>query len=163
MKIKPTKTCRRKGCNKVFKIYKTTDIHCSASCAYEDQKAKPRKIQKAIPRETNKRKRENVLYAKKRRTFLDKPDNQICPVILAAFNGIIDINYFQEHEIKLINQNEGLFQTDQIHHKAGRKGRLLNYVPYWLAVSDPGHKWIHANPKKAYQLNFLIRPTTVNI
>lgn len=142
MKVKTKRICTRKGCNKEFKIYRTTDKYCSPSCAYADMKGKPNRY-KPIKQISDKRRRESYLYAKKRKTFLALPENKYCPVAKAIFN-----------EVKLARE---------VHHKAGRKGKLLNYVPYWLAVSRKGHNWIHANPKEAYKLDFLIRSTTVNI
>lgn len=153
--------CAAKGCNKEFKLYKSTDKYCSPSCAYADQKAKPKKKQKPIKIFSEKRKSESYLYTKKRMTFLAQPENKFCPVCKAAFEGIIDIEEITYNW--LISKNNGVIRTNEVHHKAGRKGKLLNYVPFWLAVSSIGHKWIHANPKKAYKLDFLIKSTTVNI
>ena len=74
---------------------------------------------------------------------MNLPENKYCPVAKLIFNEVL--------------------LCTEVHHKAGRKGKLLNYVPYWLAVSRKGHNWIHDNPKEAYQLEFLIRPSTVKI
>lgn len=146
MKIKTTKICAHKGCDNIFRLFKTTDKYCSFSCANSNQKAKLKKLQKKEQQIINKfsikRKRENYLYSKKRKTFMLLHENNICPVAKVIFN-----------EILLVTE---------IHHKAGRIGKLLNYVPYWLAVSRKGHIWIHANPKEAYELDFLIRSTTIN-
>ncbi len=145
MKMKTTRRCARKGCNNEFKLYKSTDKYCSAECAYLDAKDKPKKAvtpYKLKPM-SEKRKRESYLYTKKRKTFLAKPENKYCPVAKAIFD-----------EVKL---------ASEVHHKAGRKGKLLNYVPYWLAVSRKGHNWIHNNPEEAYKRGFLIRSTTVKI
>lgn len=135
--------CSRKGCNKEFKLYKTTDKFCSPGCAYASQKSKPIKKHKPIKPMSEKRKAESYIYTKKRKAFLALQENQVCIVSKAVFN-----------ETRLARE---------IHHKAGRKGKLLNYVPFWLAVSRKGHNWIHNNPEKAYQLGFLIRSTSVNI
>lgn len=143
MKIKPTRTCRRKGCNKEFKLYKSTDKYCSAECTYLEQKKKPKKKQKAIPQYTEKRKRESYTYNRKRKVFLNKPENKVCPVMLMLF----------DDEIK----------TTEVHHKAGRRGKFLNYVPFWLAVSSDGHKFIHNNPDWSYKNGFSIQNTTVKL
>jgi uncharacterized protein YcgL (UPF0745 family) len=90
---------------------------------------------------SEKRKSESYLYTKKRKTFLKLPENKYCQAAKAIFNESV--------------------LTNEVHHKAGRIGKLLNYVPYWLAVSSKGHDWIHANPKEAYKLNFLIKSTTI--
>jgi hypothetical protein len=145
MKIKPTKICARKGCNNEFKIYKTTDKYCCPECAYLANKDKPKKAKKQYKLKpySQKRKRESVIYSKKRKKFLEQPENKFCPVAKTVFN-----------ETRL---------ATEVHHLAGRKGKLLNYVPYWLAVSRKGHNWIHDNPSEAYEIGFLIRPSTVNI
>lgn len=52
-------------------------------------------------------------------------------------------------------------KTTEVHHKAGRVGRLLNYVPYWLAVGSKGHRYIHDNPEFSYQKGWLIKSSTV--
>lgn len=46
-------------------------------------------------------------------------------------------------------------RSEQIHHKFGRIGRLLNYQPGWLAVSAKGHDWINRNPAAARGLGLL--------
>lgn len=140
MKMKTTRICSRKGCNKEFKLFKTTDKFCSPSCAYADRKSKPKKKLKPIKQMSDKRKKESFVYSKKRKTFLALPENKYCPVAKAVFNETL--------------------LTDQVHHKKGRVGKLLLYVPFWLAVSDKGHKWIHANPEQAYELNFLIHSSS---
>lgn len=163
VKLKTKRICARKGCNKEFKLYKTTDKYCSRSCMIQDQKKQERKPEKQykLKPESEKRKRESYQYTKKRKTFMSKAENEFCPVCKAAFEGLIDVNEIPYGY--LINRNGGQIRTSEVHHKAGRKGKLLLYVPYWLAVSSIGHKWIHANPEKAYKLKFLIRSTTVNI
>ncbi|MGD2113413.1 MAG: hypothetical protein PVG07_00060 [Acidobacteriota bacterium] len=161
MKFKTTRICARKGCNKEFKLYRSTDKYCSPACAYADQKDKPHKKRKPIKQVSDKRRRESYTYTKKRKTFLSKEENKYCPVCKAVFDGIIDPS--EVHNPNEIFRNKGLIKAREVHHKAGRKGKLLNYVPFWLAVSRRGHLWIHANPAKAYKLDFLIRSTTVNI
>jgi len=166
MKIKPTKICSRKGCNNEFKIYKTTDKYCSSECAYLDAKDKPKKdiTPYKLKPYSERRMKENKVYLKKRKTFLSLVSNKYCPVCKLAFEGKIDIAEFPVYNAEsIIYLNQGLIETDSIHHKAGRTGKLLNYVPYWLAVSDIGHKWIHSNPEKAYEFGFLIHSSTINI
>jgi len=143
MKINPTKICACEGCDKIFKIYKTTDKFCSPNCAYKSQKSKPKQSSKAIKPVSDKRKAETYIYKRLRKAFLAKPENALCPVARLIFN-------------------EQKF-AKEIHHKAGRKGKLLNYKPLWLAVSRKGHIWIHDNPSEAYKLGFLIKSTTVSI
>ncbi len=136
MNIKTTKICCRKGCNKEFKLYKSTDKYCSYACAYADQEAKPKKKPNPIKKQSDKRSRESYEYTKKRKVFLALPENKYCPVAKAIFNETI--------------------LTTEVHHTASRRGKLLNYIPYWLAVCRKGHTWIHSNPKEAVKLGFLI-------
>lgn len=43
----------------------------------------------------------------------------------------------------------------QVHHKYGRRGRLLNWEPGWLPVSACGHQWITDYPKEAVALGLV--------
>ena len=36
-----------------------------------------------------------------------------------------------------------------VHHKAGREGKLLNMVEHWMPVCRNCHEWITANGKEA--------------
>lgn len=56
--------------------------------------------------------------------------------------------------MRTIFKKEGFLAT-QIHHCAGREGDLLRYKPFWLAVSAPGHDWIHQNPNKAREYGWI--------
>jgi hypothetical protein len=44
--------------------------------------------------------------------------------------------------------------STEIHHKAGRIGRLLLEESLWLAVSRRGHTWIEEHPKEAKELGY---------
>ena len=46
--------------------------------------------------------------------------------------------------------------SSQIHHRAGRNGKMLLEERYWLAVCNLCHEWIHANGKKARTLGLII-------
>jgi|SRR6267154_525189 len=61
--------------------------------------------------------------------FLSLPENERCPI-------------FPE------------LRTDQCHHVRGR-GKYLLDTTTWLAVSDKGHKWIHANVKESHEKGWL--------
>jgi len=157
MKQKTHKKC--KECGKEFKLFRTTDKYCGPVCAAKNKK--PMALKKPINKVSEKRKIENFIYSQKRKNFLMQPDNQICPVCFAAFEGIIDINKLDCREE--IMQNKGLILTDSIHHIFGRRGKFLNIEKYWLAVSDIGHRWIHSHPKQAYELGFLGKNSTINL
>ncbi len=138
MKIKTHKICYNPECENEFKLYKTTDKYCSASC---QKKCEPPKEKKPIvfnnkPRKpiNKKSKKQIVLDAKYmvlRKVFLAKPENQICPITQR--------------------------QTIEVHHTYCGKDRSKYYldVSTWLAVSRDGHNWIHDNPKESRELGFL--------
>lgn len=45
--------------------------------------------------------------------------------------------------------------STEIHHKKGR-GKYLLDTSTWMAVSDAGHRLIHANPKISYQKGYML-------
>lgn len=136
---KKEKTCCI--CGGVFKLYRTTDKTCSITCEKKRLSNKPKanKIY-TIPKKSEKRKKEEAIYLKKKPDFLSKPENKKCPVF------------------------PNLSTTD-VHHKRGRIGyadewaRLNNislYLDerYWLAVSRQGHRKIEDNPEWAKSKGF---------
>jgi hypothetical protein len=52
--------------------------------------------------------------------------------------------------------------STQIHHRWGRIGRLLNYVPGWVAVSAEGHDDINRYPDRARGLGLLCQKGQYN-
>jgi len=44
----------------------------------------------------------------------------------------------------------------EIHHKAGRNGERLLFVPHFMAVCRNCHLYIHANPMESYERGWLI-------
>lgn len=67
-------------------------------------------------------------YRELREEFLSRPENMFCAVY---------------HSIP----------ATQIHHMRGR-GKYLNDISTWLAVSDVGHEWIEANPALSREKGF---------
>ena len=128
-----SKTCQNKGCNNTFIPYRSTDKYCSFQCANANKK-EAKKTSYIIPKKSKKMKELDKIYSQLRKVFLDIPKNQVCPVT-------------------------GM-QTNQVHHKKGRIGYLYLYTPLWLAVSQEGHDYIHANPSESYKKGWLIRSTT---
>lgn len=73
-KVKPKKCC---VCGNEFTPrFKTTEKHCSYKCANSDKK--PQKPKKSIPKFSRKRAKQENVYKKERRLFLEQPENQIC-------------------------------------------------------------------------------------
>lgn len=93
-----------------------------------EKKTPEPKPRKPINKVGKKLAKEKKTYLKLRLEFLEKPENMFCAVY--------------PH-----------LRSDQVHHKRGR-GKNLNKVETWLAVSDDGHKWIEANPKLARERGF---------
>jgi hypothetical protein len=44
----------------------------------------------------------------------------------------------------------------QIHHMKGRLGKNMLDIGTWMAVSDEGHKFIHANPAISREKGWLV-------
>lgn len=84
----------------------------------------------ALRKVSAKGRAKNLIYRERRKEFLSRPENQVCPVMLAIFG--------EKH------------QTTDVHHLRGRIGNLLLAEEHWLAVSRQGHDWIHAHPATAY-------------
>ena len=136
IKVKTTKECHQ--CGDTFNPFRTTDKHCSLKCKLEagtGHRSTEKKQRKPINKFSKKRLKQNQEYLSEREKFLLDPQNQICP----------------------ITGN----QTTEVHHSAGRIGKLLLYVPYWIAVSRSGHNWIHDNPKESYKNGYLIKQHSI--
>lgn len=130
MKIKPTKICKRKDCNKEFKLYKSTDKYCSPSCFYADQERKPKKTY-IIQNNSKKRSTQNRQYLKDRKDFLSLPENQICFI-------------------------EGCNRkATTIEHRAGRIESLLLDRRFWAACCAEHNLELESNPELSakYQLS----------
>lgn len=72
--------------------------------------------------------------------FLADPDNALCVICQAR----------REHG-ESIPQND----ASEIHHYAGRAGRLLTYVPYWRPSCRPCRSWPHDNPALAREYGLI--------
>ena len=46
----------------------------------------------------------------------------------------------------------------ECHHSHGRRGKLLLYEPFWLAVCQMCHAWVHENPDGARERGMICRP-----
>lgn len=49
-----------------------------------------------------------------------------------------------------------LMASRDIHHKAGRRGEMLNATEHWLAVCRECHDYIHQHPSVARRYGWLI-------
>ena len=149
--MKTKRKCELEGCNNPH--------FAKGFCKWHQYKRpdfkKPEfKKQKAIPNKSEKAKVKGLMYTRKRKAFMNKKENKLCPVA----------SYFLKQ--KDLSPEEHLdwsrnFKATEVHHKAGRVGRLLLATEYWLAVSRKGHTFIHDNPEFSYQKGWLIKSTTV--
>ena len=143
---KKLKDKKCKSCGETFTPFRPLQPVCSSKCEGDykreqeaakagNSKTKP-KAKKGIAPISEKRLGQMAEYRKKRKAFLAKPENHYCPVM---------------------KHNTGAHvRVTEIHHKNSRNGDRLNDEDYWLAVSRPGHQWIHSFPKKARLLGWLI-------
>jgi hypothetical protein len=110
------KLCQEDGCNyKVFshgycKIHqwKRTDVKYKANKQYKQRRIKPI---------SDKRKKNNVTYSKKRSQFLSLPENKKCHICKEK-------------------------PASQVHHKYGRIGKAFLDERTWMAVDGDCHRRI---------------------
>jgi hypothetical protein len=53
--------------------------------------------------------------------------------------------------------------SEEVHHKNGRTGRLLNYTPFFIAVCRKCHDWIGRNGAEARELGVLAPISEFNV
>lgn len=94
---------------------------------------KPTVKQKRIPLRSEKRIILDKKYSKLRKVFLE--EKPVC-------------------EAHLINCTH---ESTQVHHKAGRVGKLYLEVSKWLAVCHTCHVWIETNPDEAKELGYSLK------
>lgn len=116
-----------------------------------------------------RRRRELKEYSERRASFLAMPENQWC----AVWDAISPCPVCGKPEVETEISRAGKWgpplmccafgrkdkprkMTTDIHHKAGREGKLLNDERHWLAVSRAGHDFIHQNPGIARAHGWLI-------
>ncbi|WP_395073833.1 hypothetical protein [Flavobacterium sp.] len=123
-----TKKCE---CGTEFKQYNSLKKYCSWTCEKKHKPSTRILIKKPIPKVSAKQEALNKIYSKLRLEFLSLPENQICPV--------------------------SNLQSTEIHHKHSGKDRSKYFLDTttWLAVSRPGHVWIHEHSKEAREKGLL--------
>lgn len=121
------------GCKKSRRIWKNSGglKFCKQCWSAQHPQPIPTGKQKRIAPRSPKRAKEETEYSKKRKKFLlEKP---MC----------------EAHLPGICTQ----LSTD-VHHKAGRLGRLLLEVKYWLSVCRSCHDWIELHPKEVREIGF---------
>jgi hypothetical protein len=99
------------------------------------RKVAENKPRKQIPNYSKKRKKQVDEYNQEVKIFLRDPQNQICPITRD--------------------------QTNQVHHKKGRRDSMLLKKEFWLAVSQEGHDYIHDNAGWSYENGYLIKQHSI--
>lgn len=88
---------------------------------------------------------------KLRKQFLERHD---CCQVWCELNGI-DENKFPDRLCCWTNEAP---RATEIHHRCCGKNRKATYLrtDTWMAVSPKGHRYIHDNPKLAYERGWLL-------
>jgi len=122
------------GCSQPKYIWKNRGgkKYCKVcwSCHEGNTKLKPIAKQKRISPRSEKRIIADKKYSKSRKVFLE--EKPICEAQLIGCAGA----------------------SCQVHHKAGRIGKLYLDVSKWLAVCHQCHVWIENHPEEAKELGF---------
>jgi hypothetical protein len=87
-------------------------------------KEKKVKVRNPIKYRTKKRASQESIYRARVKVWLTEPENLTCRVY-------------------------PYLQATQCHHTHGRRGKCLLYEPWWLPVSDLGHRHIETNIEEA--------------
>ena len=125
------------GCQKMTVIWKNHEGNRYCKYCWSCHKSSTNKSQKpnvsVIPRVSAKRKQKDLEYSKLRSRFLT--ENSLCKV-----------------DVKGCTK-----KATDVHHTYAGSNRDVYYLiqSTWLPVCRNCHNWIHANPKKARQLNYL--------
>jgi hypothetical protein len=145
MKKKPKKLAlwARVFTDQHAKLTKPASDHQAARLQSAKERRSLAKAGRRIRPRTTSRAAQERQYRAEVKEWLKLPENAVCAVwsMSAEF-------------ANTCWTSEPLVAT-QCHHIRGRRGALLLDKRYWAAVSDVGHKWIHANPHKAAALGLL--------
>jgi hypothetical protein len=119
----------------------------------------PEKVDKRVEQETAA---DRTLYRKESKADVDaaRKRGETCPV-LAAFDQLPP-----EMQAALIvpwTGNRRSNRLEEVHHSHGRRGRLLNYKPWWIFMSRFGHRVVHMFPKVARRFGWLCDPGQWNV
>jgi hypothetical protein len=90
---------------------------------------------RSVARRTPERATQERLYQTQVQEWLRLPENRWCQVYLRLLDRRVP--------------------ASQCHHYQGRRGMLLLYQPFWIAVSWEGHRWISEHHQRARELDLL--------
>ncbi len=129
-------------CYHCIKVKEVTEhgpyLLCSEDIGLKQYEQKDKK-KKPIRARSVKRAKEEKKYLELNRKYLEK--HPICQVCIDIDNPIKN-------------------RSDQVHHKGGRIGKLLTYVPFFLAVCKDHHEDIHNNFEWALEKKYIILRST---
>jgi hypothetical protein len=105
-----------------------------------------------LRKKSKKRSAEENEYMRLREEFLQEHD--LCQLWLEV-NGLDESDFGDR--IRAFSM--GCPKSNQIHHKCCGKNRKATYLrtDTWMAVSQSGHDFIHANPKLSYERGWLLK------
>jgi hypothetical protein len=66
-----------------------------------------------------------------------------------------NLHRLSDEQLQTFFAEGGSAQVTEVHHRFGRVGRLLLWIPGWLAVSSGGHAVIHQWPAFARKMGWL--------
>jgi hypothetical protein len=119
-----------KECGEMFVRYKTFDKYCSYACKKKNEKASGKKRTRIKPI-ADKRAEELAIYRKTRDAYLKE---------------------ITECEVHDCNN-----KATHIHHKNGRRGKMLYDSNYFMSVCNACHpQKIHENPEWSRAMGYLI-------
>lgn len=125
------------GCGESKVIWKNSGgkKYCQRCWSANSVKTKPKPTvrQKKLSPRSPKRNLQEAEYSVKRKQFLN--NNPMCQVHLS--------NICTQY-------------ANQVHHKKGRIGDLLNDDTFWLAICGACHSWVELNPIEAKELNLSV-------
>ena len=96
------------------------------------KKPKPT-VRKTLRTRSLKRQKQEKEYSVRRKIFLE--NNPVCQI---AISGVCT------------------YHSTEIHHVNDRNGDKLNDETFWKATDRACNQWVHAHPKEARELGFLI-------
>ncbi len=102
----------------------------------KEGRSKPSKPRKVIAQRSDRLKALQGVYSRVSKAFLAMPENHRCAICIVR--GIVPPNL-----------------STETHHFAGRIGRLLCYVPYFIPSCFPCREWPHQNARQARELGVL--------
>lgn len=111
-----------------------------------------KKAKRAIPKVTKKRAAMNREYSVLRKHFL--AENPWCQVWMMEHGLTLEWVTFMNGIVRIKGEPTRVPYSTEVHHVKGR-GKYLLDTNTWLAVSEESHRWIHANPKIAYEKGYM--------